>query len=54
MPISLTYLAIAALTFLGVEDAQSVVEASIVVISAIVGLYGRYRAGGLTWFGIRK
>jgi hypothetical protein len=54
MPLSLTYLAIAALTALGVENADTVVEAFITIGVALLALYGRYRAGGLTAFGIRK
>jgi len=53
MPISLTYVAIAALTYLGVENAESVVNAIMVVTVALAGLYGRYRVGDLTIFGTR-
>jgi hypothetical protein len=54
MPISLTYLAIAALTYLGVENAESVVNAAFIIVTAVVGLYGRYRAGGINVFGLRQ
>lgn len=53
MPISLTYVAVAVLTYLGVDNAQSVVDASVVVFVAVVALYGRYKAGGLHWTGWR-
>jgi hypothetical protein len=51
MPISLTYCAVAALTYIGVDDAKNVVDASMVVFVALIGLYGRYRAGGIHWSG---
>lgn len=54
MPISITYLAVALLTYLGVDNAESVVNAALVVITALVALYGRYRAGGVNPFGLRK
>ena len=54
MPISLTYVAVAALTYLGVDNAQTVVDSSIVVLVALVALYGRYRVGGLHWTGWKK
>jgi len=54
MPISITYIAVAILTYLGVENAESVVNAAIVLIVAGVALYGRYRAGGLSWTGLRN
>lgn len=54
MPISLTYVAVALLTFLGVENAETVVNAALVVITALIALYGRYRAGGINLFGLRK
>lgn len=53
MPYSLTYIAIALLTAYGVDNADQVVEAVLVISAAVIGLYGRYRAGGLTWFGTR-
>jgi hypothetical protein len=51
---SLTYLAIALLTLIGVENAESVVNSALIIISASVALYGRYRAGGINPFGLRK
>lgn len=51
MNYSLTYIAIAALTALGVENAETVLNAALIVASAVIALYGRYRAGGVTWFG---
>ena len=53
---SLTYTSIIALLlayFLPIEEASRVAEAIIIVVSAIAGLYGRYRAGGLTIWGNR-
>lgn len=44
---SLTYLAVAVLALLGVENAESVLNSSIILVTAFVALYGRYRAGGL-------
>lgn len=44
---SLTYLAVIALAALGVENAESVVNAVLVLVAAGFALYGRYRAGGL-------
>ena len=54
MPISLTYILTALLAFLGLENAESVANSIIIVATAIGVLYGRYRAGGLTMFGLRK
>ena len=53
MPISLTYVAIAVLTYFGIENAESVVNAVMVITVALVGLYARWRVGGLTIFGTR-
>lgn len=53
MPISLTYIAVAILAALGVENAQEVVDAALIIIVAVVALYGRYRAKGVTWFGYK-
>ena len=50
---SLTYLAVIALTALGVEGAESVVNAGLIIGAALVALYGRYRAGGVTWIGTK-
>ena len=54
MPISITYIAVLALGFLGVENAQEVVDASLVVFFALAGLYGRYRLGDISILGWRK
>ena len=54
MPISITYLAVALLTILGVDNAESVVDAVVTLVVAGVALWGRYRAGGLNLFGLRK
>lgn len=54
MPYSSTYIAIAALTYFGVENAVEVVNAAVVIFVALVAFYGRYRAGGISWFGLRK
>jgi len=48
---SLTYIAVAILTALGVDNADSVADALLIVISAGIALYGRYRAGGVNIFG---
>ena len=53
MPISLTYIAIAALTALGIDNADQVLEAVITIIAAGVALYGRYRVGGINILGLR-
>jgi hypothetical protein len=44
---SITYLAVIALAALGVENAESVVNAAVILVAAGVAFYGRYRAGGL-------
>lgn len=54
MPISLTYIAVAILAALGVENAQEIVDAALIIIVALVALYGRYRASGITWYGKKK
>ena len=54
MPISLTYLAVIALAALGVENAQEVVDSALVIIVALVALYGRFRIGGVNIFGWKK
>ena len=54
MPVSITYVFVALLTYLGVENAETVANALIVVIAALGALYGRYRAGGITPLGIKK
>jgi len=51
---SLTYLAVLLLTGLGVENADTFVNAAVIVISGLVALYGRYRTGDLHWSGLRK
>ena len=53
MPISLTYIAVAILAALGVENAQEVVDAGLIIVVALVALYGRYRAGGINLFGYK-
>lgn len=53
MPYSLTYFAIGILTYFGVNNAPDVVNAASVILVAIIGLYGRYRAGGLHWTGLK-
>jgi len=54
MPFSLTYVGVAVLTYLGVDNAETVVNAILVVAVAVVTLYGRYRAGGISPSGFRK
>ena len=51
---SLTYLAVIALAALGIENADEVVNAGVIIVVAVAALYGRYRAGGLTIFGVRS
>lgn len=52
MPYSLTYLAVAVLAYLGVDNAQEVVDAILVVAVAAIALYGRYRAThSVSWWG---
>lgn len=53
MQYSLTYVAVLMLAFLGVENAEQVVEAILIIVSAAMALYGRYRAGGISAFGFR-
>jgi hypothetical protein len=54
MPISITYLAVALLAYLGIDNATEVVDALMVLVFASIALWGRYRAGGLTILGTRK
>lgn len=54
MQISITYLAIAALTLLGVENAETVVNAALIIIVAVAAFWGRYRAGGINLFGLKR
>ena len=54
MPFSLTYVGVALLTYLGVDEAETVLNSVMVVVAAVITLYGRYRAGGLSIFGLRK
>ena len=54
MPFSLTYIGVALLTYLGVDEAETVLNSVMVVVAAVVTLYGRYRALGITWYGKRK
>ena len=51
---SLTYIAVMFLAGFGVENADSLVSAVITLAVALVTLWGRYRAGGLHWTGLRK
>jgi hypothetical protein len=53
MKYSLTYILVALLAALGVDDADSVAAALITVVLAVGALWGRYRASGITWFGTR-
>jgi hypothetical protein len=54
MPFSITYIFVAILTYLGIENAQEVADAIIVLVVALGALYGRYRAGGVNIIGWRK
>lgn len=51
---SITYFFTFILAALGLENAESVVNALVIVATAIGVLYGRYRAGGLqvNWKGV--
>ena len=54
---SLTYVGILSMLlayFLPIEQAGQVAEAIIIIVTALVGLYGRYRLGDLTLLGKRK
>jgi len=51
---SLTYLAVIALTGLGLENAEQFVEAIVVIVVGLTGLYGRFRLGDLKLWGGRK
>ena len=53
MQYSITYILVALLAALGVDNADSVAAALITVVLAVGALYGRYRASGVTWFGTR-
>ena len=53
MQYSLTYILVALLAAIGVDNADSVATALITVVLAVGALYGRYRASGITWFGTR-
>ena len=53
MPISITYILTAVLAALGLENAESVANALLIVATAIGVLWGRYRAGGVNIFGVR-
>jgi len=51
MQYSLTYILVALLAAIGVDDADSVAAALITVVLAVGALYGRYRAGGINFWG---
>lgn len=51
---SITYIFVLLLTIMGVDNAEQVVEAVLIVALAIGALWGRWRAGGLHWSGFRK
>ena len=51
MKYSVTYILVALLAALGVDDADSVAAALITVVLAVGALYGRYRAGGVNVWG---
>ena len=48
---SLTYIFTIVLAMLGLENAETVANSIIIVATAIGVLYGRYRAGGINWWG---
>ena len=51
MQYSLTYILVALLAAIGVDNADSVAAALITVVLAAGALYGRYRAGGINLWG---
>ena len=51
MKYSVTYILVALLAALGVDDADTVAAALITVVIAVGALYGRYRAGGINFWG---
>ena len=51
MQYSLTYILVALLAAIGVDNADSVAAALITVVLAVGALYGRYRAGGINFWG---
>lgn len=53
MSFSLTYVAVLVLAAMGVENAEAVVDAILTIAVAVMALYGRYRAGGISVFGWR-
>jgi len=50
---SLTYLFAFLLAGLGVENSESVANAILIVATAIGVLFGRYRAGNISWTGVK-
>lgn len=51
MQYSITYLFVILLAALGVDNAEEVVDALFVIAAAAGALYGRYRVGGISWWG---
>lgn len=54
MPFSLTYIAVGVLAWLGVDNAQEVADATIIIGVALIALFGRWRAGGINLWGKRE
>ena len=53
MNYSLTYIFVALLAAIGVENADTVATAILTVVVAIGALYGRWRAGNVTFLGFK-
>ena len=51
MQYSITYILVALLAAIGVDNADSVAAALITVVLAVGALWGRYRAGGINFWG---
>ena len=51
MQYSITYILVALLAALGVDDADSVAAALITVVLAVGAFYARWRAGGINFWG---
>ena len=54
MNYSITYIFTFVLLGFGVENADSVVNAVLTIAMAVGVLYGRYRAGSISWTGFKK
>ena len=54
MNYSLTYIATFILAGFGIENADTVVNAVLTIAMAVGVLYGRYRAGSISWSGFKS